>query len=520
MTQTVEVETTTQPCPECSRSQDRGRFCAHCGALLAAPGLGRGGVPGGATSDPHPDGGPATGRRLPQPRVLARVGAGLVAVVVVAVLLPPITLEALEAPRQPAAELPPSGTQPSGIEGSGTEPSDAEPTRTDPPDTGPSGTDPPDPEATGTEPSDTAPLEWPTGPSATTDQPVTTPRSAGPRSVADGEIEEEAAVDDPFPRFLRRTDTVLVLDDGSTGGITLDLDTGVTGPVELPQRAGDQPYRLGRLGDQVVVGWGEIRAVSLAADVPDVRALPDATIFVPAAEPDQLWLLAYPGGRTGRGLVTATLVDADGSTLATLEADLDGAEVLRGVPGGLGTRTADGRLERIGVDGTTEVYPATDARHLVDAAAGRVVWCEDPCSELQVSDGTGRVVHAVAGHGVSTFHPDEAWLSPDGERIAAVVTTTDADGRAVTRQLRVHLVENATLLARASLPDGGLRGSWTPDGRRFVYALSSSPGSGDRTPQQLGVWAVGGVIEQVDVTPRLEGLGALVALPRHAVQLD
>ncbi len=53
------------------------------------------------------------------------------------------------------------------------------------------------------------------------------------------------------------TDTVLVFDDGYDGALVLDVDTGDQQRVGLPgQRAGDQPFRLHRMGSWLVVGWG------------------------------------------------------------------------------------------------------------------------------------------------------------------------------------------------------------------------------------------------------------------------
>src|SRR5689334_21567149 len=96
------------------------------------------------------------------------------------------------------------------------------------------------------------------------------------------------------PIFGTPTDTTLIFDDGYDGIALLDLDQGtLTRRVVTGQRAGDQPYRLIRVADRLVVGWGRIWAVPLSGAKP--YEIGDATVAIPATEPDLIWLYDYPG---------------------------------------------------------------------------------------------------------------------------------------------------------------------------------------------------------------------------------
>lgn len=69
------------------------------------------------------------------------------------------------------------------------------------------------------------------------------------------------------------------------------------------------------LGGWVVVGWEELWAV-VPGEPDRGRQLGEATVFLPAAEPDALWLIDHHGGRVGTGRSTWSLVDASGTTMA------------------------------------------------------------------------------------------------------------------------------------------------------------------------------------------------------------
>lgn len=325
------------------------------------------------------------------------------------------------------------------------------------------------------------------------------------------------ADDDPGPAgqwpsgFLTPTDSALVFDDGHSGAVALDLDTGWSRTLRLPQRPGDQPFRIRRLGDRVVVGWGEIHAVHLAPDGVS-RHLADATLFVPAADPERLWLIDWDGGRIGLGEVTWTLVDETGATLHAVTPDHGDVEVLRGVPGGLAVRDATGHVVTYDLaTGRLLPLPSEDALALLDVAREHVVWCADPCRDLVVSDREGAVISSVGGEHVR--HVDGSWIAPDGGVLVTAMMTELSDG-AVDRRLVVHRTDTGAVVADTALPLGAVHGSWSADGEQFFWSLASAQG-----PQQLGRWRAGFGIEQVDVRPHLDGLGDFVVLPADEVAI-
>ncbi len=312
-------------------------------------------------------------------------------------------------------------------------------------------------------------------------------------------------------QFLTPTGSALVFDDGHSGAVALDLDSGWSRRLRLPQRPGDQPYRISRLGDRVVVGWGEIHAVHLASDGVS-RHLADATLFVPAAHPERLWLIDWDGGRIGLGEMTWTLVDETGATLHTVTPALGDVEVLRGVPGGLAVRDDTGHVATYDLaTGRLLPLPSEDALSLLDVAREHVVWCADPCRQLVVSDREGRVISSVGGEHVRHIHG--SWIAPDGEVLVTAMMTELSDG-AVDRRLVVHRTDTGAVVADTGLPLGAIHGSWSADAEQFFWSLASAQG-----PQQLGRWQADFGIEQVDVRPHLDGLGDFVVLPADEVAL-
>src|SRR5690242_17707455 len=110
------------------------------------------------------------------------------------------------------------------------------------------------------------------------------------------------------PIFGAPTDTTLIFDDGYDGIGLLDLDRGtLTRRVVTGQRAGDQPYRLIRVANRLVVGWGQIWAVPLSGAKP--YEIDEATVAIPATEPDLIWLYDYPG-QVPAGQQTVAMADS------------------------------------------------------------------------------------------------------------------------------------------------------------------------------------------------------------------
>lgn len=342
-----------------------------------------------------------------------------------------------------------------------------------------------------------------------------------------GEIED--ATDGPASRFPdtspseadvidvdfdTATGTVLVFDDGRDGAVAVDLDSGRRVEFRLPgQGPGDQPFRLSRMGSWLVYGWGTIWAAAPGSDLP-VRQLGTATIFVPGAEPGQLWFIDYPGGRIGQGTPTWTLVDASGQPLHQGEGE-DGMYAVRGVPGGLAVRGEDGRLRRYGVaTGQIEDYLGDEDARIGDVAADRVVWCERACERLHVTDGGGREVGVVDGPQVESFDPDAMWLSGGADRLAVHARVRKGSG--VTFELQIYDLGTDRLVAATTVPLGDVRGAWTLDGRQFFYRTQPGASAPDRL-RILGRYSAGtfeGVPFDRDAAPEF----GFVALPDEALR--
>lgn len=291
--------------------------------------------------------------------------------------------------------------------------------------------------------------------------------------------ESEAATPNPsgspLPTvFARPTGTMLLIDTGGGEATIVDLDTGRWAEVPLEeQRPGDQPFRLWPMGDSIVVGWGEIWAVTPGRDM-EARHLGEATFFVPDADPNRVWLIDYEGGRVGQGVPTWTLVGGkEGEILHQAE----GAEeqlAVRGIPSGLVLRSPDGRLS-VYAPSTGEISDyEPEARYIVAAGPDQVVWCGENCLTLVSTRGDDSV--RIEGHPGRAFHPDLVWLSHDGAYLAAV-TWIDSEAHpvmaiydALTGE-RLH--ETAPFAA-----DDPPTGAWTADGQ-FIYLMPQGVTSGD-----------------------------------------
>jgi hypothetical protein len=310
--------------------------------------------------------------------------------------------------------------------------------------------------------------------------------------------------------FSEPTGTVLLFDGGGETALAVHLDTSSRRRVPLDgQRAGDQPFRLWQLDGEVVVGWGEVYAVTPADG--SSRHLASATVFLPAAAPGQLWLVADAGAAA-----TWTLIDTSGEMLHRVEMPVGGLDPVRGLPGGLAVRTPSGGLVRYDM----ETQQLTDisgepGTWIGDVTPDGFAWCPtDPCERLHITDvgGTPRTGFPGAG---AAFFPGSVWLSPDGSHLAAVVRVDGGD--AVDFRLRVYDVNQSQLRADAQTILGSAYGQWTDDGEQF-FSWVNAPGGRD-APVVLSRWAGGEDIEQVDVGELgITGVYSFVALPEASVE--
>ena len=314
------------------------------------------------------------------------------------------------------------------------------------------------------------------------------------------------------PMFASETGTTLLFDDGSTGLLAIELDTGRRSSVRLTgQGPGDQPFRIWKMGSWLVHGSGAIWASAPGTDQP-ARELGRATYFVPASAPDQLWFIEYPGGRIGEGVPTWTLVDASGSILHETVGEL-GWYALRGMHGGLAVRNVSGEVRIYDPEQEAVVqYLGGPEGALADVSNERVVWCYQlPCTRVGIRTSVHEIL--IEAGPDEYFDPTQMWLADGGAYLAAVVGTSSV------KELRVYQVldGHSPVLARLPIEDSHTVGDWNEMGEQFFFKQDATEYS-DRG--LLGRWSNSrpGTIELIGLPTGVTGLGTLVTYPSSTVE--
>ena len=220
------------------------------------------------------------------------------------------------------------------------------------------------------------------------------------------------------PIFGETTGVVLLFDNGIDGLTALDPDHRlVARSLVEGQRPGDEPYSMIRVADKLVVGWGEPYAVDIASW--EARSLGLATIFVPAVEPNRVWLIDY-GDRIGTHTPRVWQVDVDTGEALGDPTDVTEGDPIFGIPGGLALQTDSGLVLWTMDGGVVRSLEAGSPAWAHDASGDVLVWCDAYCDELQLTDPS---TLATERHrpptGYDTFR--SARLSPSGDYLAALV---------------------------------------------------------------------------------------------------
>jgi hypothetical protein len=232
-------------------------------------------------------------------------------------------------------------------------------------------------------------------------------------------------VPDEGPLFGVETGVLILLDDGLSGIVAIDPDNRLAARSAVEgQRPGDEPYSMVRVGDSLVVGWSEIFAADIETRVS--TSLGFATIFVPAAEQDRVWMIDWPGGRIGSGTPQVWQVSLAGEQLTEpVELDADGFPAF-GIPGGLVLESARGLVLWDAATGETDLLSDRGRGSVLDVAGNEMAWCNTHlCTALHVTDLATLVTESHpapagstgfrAGSGSfgapSTFSPDGLWLA-------------------------------------------------------------------------------------------------------------
>jgi len=297
--------------------------------------------------------------------------------------------------------------------------------------------------------------------------PPRTEATLPPPATADGQL--VASFPQEGPIFGERTGMLLFFDDGLEGLTAFDPDSRLVARSTVTgQRAGDEPYSMIRVGDKLVVGWAEPHAVDIASR--EATSLGEATIFLPAAEPDRVWLIDHASGRLNDGPVTAWQVDLDGRALSD-PIDLTGlGDEVIGIHGGLAIQASTGFW--LHEFDTGRITRLTDgAGWVIDVKGPDLVWCSMSCRELVLTNTStleSRVRELPAGY--DFLHA--GGLSPDGRYVAALIVNAESGDRALWVYDRLDDA-TAAVVSQSGVALGYV--AWSPDGHQ-VFATSGSYG--------------------------------------------
>ncbi|MFV2000985.1 MAG: hypothetical protein ACC654_11540 [Acidimicrobiia bacterium] len=276
------------------------------------------------------------------------------------------------------------------------------------------------------------------------------------------------------PLFGDESPWVLLFDNGPGSVLAVDPNN----PVRLRRsvygdRAGDQPYRMTRVGNSLVVGWGIIYANDIVSG--DSTPLGAASFYIPAAEPDRVWLVDWPGSGNIATGSTARQVDMEGRIVVERADFPDRAIPGIGIPGGIAIQTDTG-LEAWypGAENPVSLWGARQAS-VLDVNGSVLAFCPtEPCTDPHFIDiGTGRVSKVGLpgevgsldrGGGVARF-------SPDGSKMALAT-----DRGVVVLDLETLLF--TTIAPELTTTERPVYVSWSPDGE-VLFASASSLGRTD-----------------------------------------
>lgn len=220
------------------------------------------------------------------------------------------------------------------------------------------------------------------------------------------------------PIFGEETGMVLLLDDGLEGLTAVDPDArrAARSPV-TGQRPGDEPFSMVRIGDTLVVGWASIHAVDIASR--QGLRLGYATVFVPSATEDNVWMVNYPGGSIGSGRPTVWQVNTAGeTTIEPRELNSDLIPLL-GIEGGLALQTnrgielwdvATGEIRRLAGDGGGFAH---------DISGDTLAWCSGACTTLNLTDTSSLTTEELPAPAGMVFL--NSGFSDDGRYLAAIL---------------------------------------------------------------------------------------------------
>ena len=192
------------------------------------------------------------------------------------------------------------------------------------------------------------------------------------------------------------TPDVLVFDEAG-GLLSVDVTTHLVryDPI-YGWKGGDPPFDSLRVGNDAVVGWGDVYAAPLSG-APATRL--GTGVFVPAVEPGAVWLTSYGKVQTP----TERLVDMNGRVILESPAPVQSGSssskpAITGIPGGLVLQTSTG----------LDIWDARTAsitRHLgtttgsaAPAFGSLLAWCDQCNRSLELTDLASGITRSIAAH--------------------------------------------------------------------------------------------------------------------------
>ena len=254
----------------------------------------------------------------------------------------------------------------------------------------------------------------------------------------------------------------------------VDVEAASSDTIELPElAAGDPPFYLIRRGDNLIFWGGETYALDARAPRGDpVVIAEDSWYFVPSAEPDRVWIAV-------RDEAKSTPYHIFFSEVREVTAE---GEVTRKGPA-MGDAWMDGAVDAgVVFESEDELVVWDPAAQKIVRAFGNppmaashgnlVVWCEERCAELHLSDvltGAERTIEPPAGY--DHFFAWGGEFTPDGRLFAVPVGNPPREegpgGAAI-----VNVAADDIEMVPGSEEDAGIPSlTWDPTGTRLFLAV-------------------------------------------------
>lgn len=254
----------------------------------------------------------------------------------------------------------------------------------------------------------------------------------------------------------------------------VDVEAASSDTIELPELSGgDPPFHLIRRGDNLIFWGGE--TYSLDARNPSLEPVviaEDSWFFVPSAEPDRVWIVVRDEARSTPYHIffsEVREVTAEGEVTrkgpAMDDAWMDGA-----VDAGVVFESEDDLV--VWDPATQKIVRAFGNPPMAASHGNLVVWCEDSCAELHLTDvltGVERTIELPDG-----YDRFDAWggeFTPDGRLLAVPVGNSpryEGPGAAAIVDMATGDIE----MVPGSEEEAGIPSlTWDPTGTRLFLVV-------------------------------------------------